>query len=359
MSNLRDPSSAASCEVPHQQMSWRRKLIFRLVALAMATLVSITAGEVLLRIFVDPEVKRLASYDETIGWRGRPHGSGIYIRKIDDIRVPFRYNNLGFRDEDVGPKPADRHRIMMLGDSFIENLEVEYSKTFPFLLEKLVTARLPNWEVTVVGSQGYSTAQELLAFRRFHELVSPDVVLLCFYCGNDFEDNLRRKFAFLDNDGELRIPQNQEPKWTHLARSVQRWLYESSHVVYLLKNSLQSIANLNLAPESKSAAEADDQYKQQITAQLISRLAEEVGATGAEFGVVVIPFRDHLVAGNREPQSFVTAVCAESQISHLDLSPLLDRDDFFETDIHFNAEGHQVVAQAIHDFLATSLASLR
>ncbi len=82
-------------------------------------------------MLVDQEGKRLAIYDETIGWRGRPHGSGVYVRKIDNIRVPFQYNNLGFRDEDVSPKPADGRRILMLGDSFIENLEVEYSKTLP------------------------------------------------------------------------------------------------------------------------------------------------------------------------------------------------------------------------------------
>lgn len=338
-----------------QRSGWRRRLLFPLISLVLGTLVSVAAGEAVLRMFVDQEAKRLATYDETLGWRGRPNGHGVYIRKVDGIRVPFQYNNLGFRDEDVGPKTSNGRRILMLGDSFIENLEVEYAKTFPALLEQLVTKRSPAWDVAVVGSQGYSTSQELLAFRSYRDLVSADVVLLCFYCGNDFEDNLRRKFSYLDDDGELQIPTNQEPTWKHIARSAQRWLYESSHVVFLLKNSLQSIANINLAPDSKSVAKADLAYQRKITEKLLIKLAEEVRASGAKFGVVVIPFRDDLVAGDQQAQSFVTSVCDEHKIPFLDLSPLLDRDDFFETDIHFNVGGHKTVAHAINDFIATSL----
>jgi hypothetical protein len=119
------------------------------------------------------------------------------------------------------------------------------------------------------------------------------------------------------------------------------------------------MANIKFAPASKSVAEADQEYKQRITEKLLSKLAEEVRATGAKFGVVVIPFRDDLLAGKQESQAFVTAVCDENQIAHLDLTPLLDRHDFFETDIHFNVGGHEIVAHAIDDFVANSLAQYR
>ncbi len=312
-------------------------------------------AEVALRLFIDQEAKRLATYDEMLGWRGRPNGSGVYVRKIDNIRVHFHYNNLGFRDEDIAPKPPNARRILMLGDSFIESLEVEYSKTFPVLLERYVKERAPDWEVAVVGSQGYSTSQELLAFRKYQDVISPDMVLLCFYCGNDFEDNLRPKFAFLDDAGKLEIPRNEEPRWKHTMRRLQRWLYESSHLAYLLKNSLESMANIKLEPDSKSAAKADKTYMQEITRKLLIKMAEEVRATGAEFQIVVIPFRDDLLAGNQENTSFIRGVCADNNIPILDLSPLLDADKFFETDVHFNLVGHEVVANAIHDFIASSL----
>ncbi len=233
-------------------------------------------------------------------------------------------------------------------------------KRFPALVEQLVKQRSAQWDVAVVGSQGYSTSQELLAFRNYHEVVSPDVVLLCFYCGNDFEDNLRSKFAYLDDDGELRIAAQSraevEALCTRGSTLVVRVLarrvpaqeqpsIDGEHQVLHLTRSLPS--------------EADQEYKQRITEKLLSKLAEEVRPTGAKFGVVVIPFRDDLLAGKQESQSFVRQVCADNQIAHLDLSPLLDRDDFFETDIHFNVRGHEIVAHAIDDFVADSLAQYR
>ncbi len=328
--------------------------MFPLIAIGMGMLCAFIIAEISLRLLVDPEAKRLATYDATLGWKGRPNGDGLYVRKTDDIRVPFHYNNLGFRDEDVAAKPEHGRRILILGDSFIENLEVEYEKTFPFLLEQQVKLRSREWDVAIVGSQGYSTAQQLLAFRSYHDAISPDVVLLCFYCGNDFEDNLRRRFAFLDEQGELCIPENNGSIWKHRARWLQRWLYESSHVVYLLKNGFQSLTNVRLKPASKSIVDADEEYKLRITAKLLQQLAQEANAAGAEFGIVVIPFRDDLTSGNVQAQSFVARLCEDRQIPCLDLSPVLSTDDYFKTDIHFNIKGHQIAAQAINEFLATS-----
>lgn len=355
MGNRKDPSQGSTRSGFRRPKTRRRRLAFTLITIGLSTVIAACLAEVALRLFIDQEAKRLATYDEILGWRGRPHGSGVYVRKIDNIRVPFHYNNLGFRDEDLGQKPPNVRRILMLGDSFIESLEVEYVKTFPVLLERYVKERSPDWEVAVVGSQGYSTSQELLAFRKFHDVISPDIVLLCFYCGNDFEDNLRSKFAFLNDAGKLEIPRSEAPKWKHTMRGLQRWLYESSHLAFLLKNSLESMANIRLEPDSKSATKADKAYMQEITRKLVTKLAEEVRATGAEFQVVVIPFRDDLMAGNQENTSFVGGVCADNNIPILDLSPLLDADDFFETDVHFNLDGHEVVANAINAFIASSL----
>ncbi len=355
MVNGKDHSQGSARSRFRKPKSRRRRLAFIFVTIGLSTVLAACLAEVALRLFIDQEAKRLATYDATLGWRGRPHGSGVYVRKIDNIRVPFRYNNLGFRDEDIAPKPANVRRVLMLGDSFIESLEVEYPKTFPVLLERYVKERAPDWEVAVVGSQGYSTSQELLAFRKYQDVISPDVVLLCFYCGNDFEDNLRPKFAILDDAGKLEIPRNEEPKWKHTMRGLQRWAYESSHLAFLLKNSLESMANIKLEPDSKSATKADKTYMQEITRKLLMKMAEEVRATGAEFQIVVIPFRDDLLAGNQENTSFISGVCADNNIPILDLSPLLNADKFFETDVHFNLDGHEVVAHAIHAFVASSL----
>lgn len=350
-----DHAEAASNVERNRQLTAHRRLLFRLIAFGMGTVSAFVIAEVALRLFVDQEGKRMATYDETLGWRGRPNAGGTYIRKVDDIRVPFHYNNLGFRDDDVEPKQEGDRRLLMLGDSFIENLEVQYDRTFPVLLERHINEGHKGWDVVVIGSQGYSTAQELLAYRKYHETVSPDVVLLCFYTGNDFEDNLRRRFAYLNDDGELQIPTNSESTWKHRARWLQRWLYESSHVVFWTKNGVQSISNFSFAPAAKSVVEADLKYKHDITAKLLRQLQSDVQMSGATFGVVVIPFRDDLVEGRRDHEDFVVQTCKESQIPCLDLSASVAAEDFFATDIHFNERGHEIVAKAIYRFVTEAL----
>lgn len=327
-----------------------KRWLFRFLAVSLSCLVGGVACELLLRAFVEQETKRLASFDRELGWRGRPNGSGIYIRKADNIRVPFRYNNLGFRDNDVVTK-SDQRRVMLLGDSFIENLEVPFPETFPALLEKRLGEHDPTWDTVVIGSQGYSTAQELIAYRKFKDQVDPEQVILFFYCGNDFEDNLRRSFAYLDDAGALQVPPNHDPGWKIQARIFQRWLYESSHLVFLLKNKLQEVAQVEIAPAAKDAVAADEDYQRKITSLLIEKLNAEVTEEGGRFAVVVIPSRNDFREHDATRATFIVDTCQQMHIPVLDLSPYLQISHYFETDVHFNISGHRAVSEAVAEFL--------
>ncbi|MCA9127427.1 MAG: SGNH/GDSL hydrolase family protein [Planctomycetales bacterium] len=332
-----------------KQLSRRRKVIFRITSLCLSILAGLTGSELILRLFVEQESKRLAVYDEVLGWRGRPYGEGTYVIKADGIRVPFRYNNLGFRDEIVSPR-LRFPRIMMLGDSFVESLEVPFENSFPALTENRLKKEFGSCEVVSVGSQGYSTAQELLAYRRYHPIVEPDAVMLFFYCGNDFEDNLRRNFAYLDESNDLTFPNTKEANWKIQFKHFQRWLYESSHVVFLLKNTLQSWTNLEITPQAKKVTSSGAEYQREITSQLLLRLAKEVRASGAKFSVVIIPERDRLLEGNIERPRVVAELCAAEGIDCLDLTPFLSEQHYFEHDVHFNDAGHKRTADLVVEF---------
>lgn len=329
-----------------------RRIFFRIAAIAVGCGFALVVCEVALRLFVDQECKRLAMYDPELGWRGRPNGSGVYIRKADGIRARFQYNNIGFRDKDVFPREASQRRVMLLGDSFIENLEVKFENTFPALVEKSLKQSSSNWESVVIGSQGYSTAQELLAFRKFKDLVDPDIVVHLFYCGNDFEDNLRTSFACLDEHGKLQMPPQKESWVSIQLRTAQRWLYETSHVVFLVKNFLQSVGVIDATSASKNAVDADEEHKREITSQLIHQLSKEVAQASARYYVVIIPFRDDLKQGKSDRPQFILNKCKEYGVTAMDLTDYLSaQQHYFATDIHFNTEGHQVVARAINDLI--------
>jgi len=325
----------------------------RLLLVAAATCAGLLLAECLLRMFVEQETRRLAIYDRDLGWRGSPHGRGMYIRRQDGIRTEFSYNNLGFRDEDVGPRKAGDLRILMLGDSFLESLELAYDQIFHELVERLLPARIGRpVDVVALGSQGYSTAQQLLAFRRYHDLVQADVVLSLVYSGNDFEDNLRPQFAYLDDQGRLQLPPPRDSRLRAACQSLKRWLYEHSHLVFLIKNQLESRARVRLAPASKSATDQGDPYKRRIMAQLLAQTRREVAAAGADYAVIVLPAREELASGDRRWINAVVAACQAEGIACFDLSSDLTADHYFATDVHFNRAGHALVAERICDVLA-------
>ncbi len=322
--------------------------------LAGSVVFSLFLAEIVVRIFIPQETKRLAIYDKELGWRGEPNGSGRYIRFEDSIDVPFSYNELGFRDYAIPPRDQVSRRIVLLGDSFVENLELSFEKTFPYLLERqLQTSVDKRLDVVSVCSQGYSTAQEVLALRKFGDAIKPDAVLLAFYTGNDFEDNLRKSFAYLDSAGVLVFPPNTDSWLKVQSASFQRWLYENSFLVFFIKNYLASKAALEMKDASKAAGNESKQYEFDVTKKLILAAKDETEKRGAKFGLVLFTSRKEVEDGTLEKPDFVATVCRESGIPFIDSRDFLEVHHFFKHDIHFVEKGHEVVAEKIHAFLTT------
>lgn len=168
--------------------SWRRKLALVLVGL----IVGLVIVEVGLRIvgYAYPE---FYVSDGRRGYSLRPNIEGWY-RKEGESYV--RINSQGLRDrEHTKEKPANTFRIAVLGDSFVEALQVPFEQSFAYLLQKqlqtcgAVAGR--TVEVINFGVSGYGTAQEFITLRHEVWQYSPDLVLLAVTTNNDISDNSR------------------------------------------------------------------------------------------------------------------------------------------------------------------------
>jgi lysophospholipase L1-like esterase len=330
-----------------------KKNIFLLCA---ASAVALVLAEIIVRLAVVQETKRLAMYDPELGWRGRPNGDGVYIRLEDSINVPFHYNSLGFRDKEIVPRESVATRILLLGDSFVENLEVPFEKTFPHLLEHHLQRDVDKGiDIVALASQGYSTAQEVLALRKFGDRLRPDVVLLVFFSGNDFEDNMRSNFAYLDGSKRVIFPPNSDGFLKEQWLRFQRWLYESSALVFYVKNVLASQTALKMEDASKAMLDESKEYSFEITRKLIAAARDEAEKYGARFGLLLVASHFQMIEHDVEKPDFVAGVCREAGIPFLDARSVVRPDDFFHHDIHFNEHGHAVMAAAIERFLADEL----
>ncbi len=128
--------------------------------------------------------------DKNIGWKGMPGKEKKYVK--GRIVSYVKMNSYGFRDrERTYEKEKGAFRIIVLGDSFTESLEVPLEQTFPYILEERL-----NWgnsskkfEVVNLGMSGFGTAQEYLTLKHYGLKYQPDFVILAFFIGNDVRNN--------------------------------------------------------------------------------------------------------------------------------------------------------------------------
>lgn len=325
-----------------------------------SVLVSLLLLEIILRLFVPQETKRLAVYDKDLGWRGRPNGETVYIRMADSIHNSIQYNELGFRDDQIQPRNTVSKRIVFVGDSFVENLEAPFEKMFVSIVKKQLRKSLdPRLDIVALSSQGYSNAQELLALKKYYDVLQPDIVVLFFYTGNDYEDNLRREFAYLDAKGNLIFPENTDSWLRQQILSFKRWVYESSYLIFYLKNLVESRTAINLGDEAKHAEKGSKQYQYDITRKLILETKKYVEQQGAKFGLVLFTNKHHLWERRLEKTEFVKGVCNDAGIPFVEFTQTLKQEHFFKVDEHFSEAGHHLVADRVYDFLVHTFPSIK
>ncbi len=160
-------------------------------------------------------------FHPTLGWTQPPRTSF----EVESGGLVFRtsFNHLGFRDvERPFEKPSGVRRVVVLGDSYCEALQVPLENTFHKRLEKrLASSGGSNWEVINLGVGDFGSAQEWLALTRYGLRYQPDIVVLAFFplndlCNNSIElyaacnsPNDRYRPYFVDDGGKLRLTSAQ------------------------------------------------------------------------------------------------------------------------------------------------------
>ncbi len=145
------------------------------------------AGEVLVRIVAPQQVivKRPDIWQpvDTLGWAHRPGvnttiNTGERTARLFTDRDGFRVGSLG--------RLEGKRRILLLGDSFMEALQVDYEQSLAGLLETRLAARLGETvAVRNTGVGGWDPPQYLMEARREVGREPLDLVLVSVYLGND------------------------------------------------------------------------------------------------------------------------------------------------------------------------------
>ena len=356
----------------------------RVVLLAAIVAAQFVLFEVALRTWgsseAAPAFQGLFANDPVIGYRLKP-GARVRFATVEfDTQIAI--NAVGVRDdEEIGPKPANERRILILGDSLVLAVQVPFARTFGELLEQRLNAESPSIRYRVVngGVQGYGPVQELLFFRSIRAAVDPDVVIETVFVGNDAEEAAASE-RLLSGAPRPAAEVVREATTTRLRRIVRR-----SMVLQILRlravTALQRFSRRAGPPEPPLQSYAADPAPRiarglDVTRRVVEEIAREASASGARTAVMLMPARFQL---NDEDYGNLKAAVAEAggtllrdgaterfasalgalPVPQFDALPALRAsspraDLFFLRTVHLTPRGHEVVAEALEQFLRQS-----
>jgi hypothetical protein len=222
------------------------------------------------------------------GWIGRP----CAMAEMGGGRVSL--NGRGFRGRElVVPKPGDRTRVVVLGDSIAFGFGVSDEQAFPEILD----ARDNGIEAGNFSVQGYGPGQELLVLQRDGLRVDPDVVVLAVCLRNDFADAVlpvalyngitpRPYFRVV---GKRLVLEDPMPR--SAAAHVVSWLSDYSQLYN--RASAQLTARPEPAEENwrrrKQEALRDEDYVLRLTVSLLMEMDRVCRERGISFLVASFP----------------------------------------------------------------------
>jgi lysophospholipase L1-like esterase len=321
-------------------------------------------------------------------WGNRPHTflPGVAQRAVTaNYDVAFRTNWLGYNDvEHALGKAPDRFRVLLLGDSFVEGMQVAPERHLARLLEGLAARDGRALEVVAMGISGYGQSHELATYEALGRAYAPDLVI-AFFCPNDLWNNLvgvegeeGPAIYRIDPDGTLvsniaALPETpptpgeyrkheRAPRFPGL-RIARRLLRGSYRLAFGDARGAARAEALNELPKAKPGGDRrgprgirpDQQAMfEALVAEMERRIVERDGHPLLSVTVSGNLFRPSNRAYERMT-SWVAEVFARHGVDNVALDPLFrerarreGRMPHWETDAHWNETGHAWVAEALY-----------
>lgn len=347
----------------------------RLVLAAAATLLALALAELVVRVaapqILEPHPRGLYVADRELGYALAPGFSGVW--RAPEFVVDVSIDSLGLRERELPAKRPGEWRLLVLGDSYTFGQGVQSAEAFPQGVERdLHDTGLAGVTVINAGVPGYGTAQEAKLFPRLADALDVDAVLLGFFLGNDFRDNVGADRHGVVG-GYLQSLRSGGEQLRPLARlgvppELRVALRTHSHLFSLLMHAWDALKVRNdegselydelPTPETLAAVDA--------TRTALEALAAACRERGTPLGLVMLPTPTAPLLAARpgqhveRPGELLAELGRELGIPALDLTHAFRPGDYFPIDCHLTAQGHARAASLIASALVEGqLRSLR
>lgn len=335
--------------------------------------------------------------DRVLGWKEVPNlhwtwaGHNWYA---SDFSVEVHTNALGFRDlaRPVGKPPGVR-RVALLGDSFIEAVQVPLQRTAGQLLERALNApaaqrvdRPVKWQVLNFGISNFGVGQYLLTWDRYAADYRPDYVAIFvakFHMARtikQFEDGaflanastrlwVRPTFR-VEDDRLIGEPARDFDRFVkaqeHLiatefsgGRSRRKQGVLTAHYAGELKDGLRdfmlaSYRRIRHIPAQASVDSAADARLLDVNLRIIAELGRKVTNAG---GTLIVLDASRYFGDSATISAALQGLCRQHDLGYIPLYDYLMRAnaDGIRTrwagDGHFNEAGNELLAEAVFQWM--------
>ena len=338
-----------------------------------------------------------------------------------NTKLKLPYGRVYWTGEGFGNSVRNRHgwnvpefdlkaprRIAVIGDSFVEAVEVPRSKNFSVLLQQSLRSSGHGSAVLALGTHGTSPAQHIEVLNYAQKFFQPQEAIIVLYMGDLADSSTAFNYVppdsyiyyTLDAAGHLQINPASEPFRRHVIKSMENCHRPVPLQLPFLLNShcmtLQSIVSLrdglamkkradsfaargyartglNPAPFARERS-ADAQAAMAVMLKELDRLREICHTNGIAMSIVTIPiipreFYDTqrgtnwtLAIGDYDylwPDRDLAAFAQTNRIGYLSLANAFKQKNMSVEEIHelflsngsghFSERGHRLCAQAVFD----------
>jgi lysophospholipase L1-like esterase len=347
----------------HKRAQFRRILINIILVMSSLALCALFL-EASLRVYADLLFPKMMVLDDKLGWRHTKNVKKIFQNEFGEkilvVADEYGHRGIGHPQRRV----PGRFRILALGDSFTEGVQVGEADVFTAQMEDAD----PHLEVVNAGVGGYGTVQEYLYLTREGIQFRPDLVLLMFF-GNDLTDNLLRyypgfgprPYANVTNEGVQVVETLDSSDYEkYILPAPFRMALNAHSYLYYFANSrlyqpLFATRMRKMQQDDLNRIAAETRFKTFFA--LTKEFNDFLEARKIPFVLVVIPTREEVVAGFSDVSNTIIQFCRTESINCL---PLIDRFRrepesgsllYFREDMHWTKNGHRVAASEILTYL--------
>lgn len=348
--------------------------------LVLSLSLSLLLGEVIVRliapqqlVLIRPDIWQPA---DTLGWTHRPNVRTTV--NTGERTIHLFTDSRGFRVAADGPVDSQK-QILLLGDSFMEALQVEHEGSVAGLLEARLSQHLGQPVAvrnTAVG--GWDPPHYYLQARLLFQVEKFDLVLVALYLGNDIvawrKDRIPPRAPVKVHD--LRFPRRLT--WTEIVEAflypLNDYLEARSHLFILFRtNTEYALMRLGLTAEyfpNELLLREATSARWDITAQLCRDIAELAESTATPTLFVLLPapvqvnpetLDRHRRAFGIDPDSvdllqpnrLLAERLGNYRLTALDLLPVYQKANdqgvqiYGAVDGHLTPSGHKLTARAI------------